>query len=97
MPVLRLRETFILRSECRKIGVALYLVLRYKSVMNTLQNDQKQVTDRPKGSAATISGVELMKIAKPIGAFGGSKDFILRARNGELVAADTGDQGGGQN
>jgi hypothetical protein len=94
MPVLRLLK----RSFSGvKIGVALYLVLRYKVAMNTLQNDQKQVTERPKGSAATISGVELMKIAKPIGAFGGSKDFILRSRNGELVAADTGDQGGGQN
>jgi hypothetical protein len=35
-------------------------------------------------------------MGKPVGAFGGSKDFILRFRNGELVAADTGDQGGGQ-
>ena len=65
--------------------------------MNTLQNDQKQVADRPKRSVATISGVEVMKMAEPIGAFGGSKDFVLRFRNGELVAADTGDQGGGQN
>ena len=97
MPVLRRPVTFILRSEGRKIGVALYLVLRYTSVMNTLENDQKQVTDRPKRSAATISGVELMKMAKPIGAFGGSKDFALRFRNGEVVAEDTGDQGGGQN
>ena len=97
MLVHRLPVTFILRSECRKIGVARYLVVRYKVVMNTLENDQKQVTARPKRSAATISGVELMKMAEPIGAFGGSKDFVLRFRNGELVASDTGDQGGGQN
>ena len=97
MPVLRLPVTFILRSECRKIKVAFYLVLRYKVAMDTLKNDQKQVTDRPKRSAATIPGVELMEMAKPIGAFGGSKDLILRFRNGKLVAADMGDQGGGQN
>jgi hypothetical protein len=38
-----------------------------------------------------------MKRAKPIGTFGGVTDFILRFRKGELTAADTGDQGGGQN
>ena len=36
-------------------------------------------------------------MAKPVGAFAGSKDFVLRFGNGELVVADTGDQGGGQN
>jgi hypothetical protein len=65
--------------------------------MNALQNDQKQVTNRPKDSPAPISGVELMRKAKAIGTFGGSTDFILRFRKGELVAADTGDQGKGQN
>jgi hypothetical protein len=35
--------------------------------------------------------------AKPVGTFGGSMDFVLRIRNGKAVAADTGDQGGGQN
>jgi hypothetical protein len=43
------------------------------------------------------SVVDLMKMAKPIGTFSGVTDFILRFRNGELTAADTGDQGGGQN
>jgi hypothetical protein len=33
----------------------------------------------------------------PIGTFGGSQDVILRMRNGTPVAANTGDQGGGQN
>jgi len=33
----------------------------------------------------------------PVGTFGGSKDFIVRIRNGSQVAANTGDQGGGQN
>jgi hypothetical protein len=59
--------------------------------MNALQNDQKQVT------SATVSAVDLKRTAKSIGTFAGSKDSILRFRNGELVAADTGDQGGGQN
>jgi hypothetical protein len=62
--------------------------------MNVLQNDQKQVTGHPKDSPATTSVFELMKMAKRNGLFG---DLILRFRDGELVAADTGDQGGGQN
>jgi len=65
--------------------------------LNALQNDQKQVTNRPKDSPPAISGAELMGKAKFIGAFGGPTDLILRFRNGELVAADTGDQGAGQN
>jgi len=65
--------------------------------MNALQNEQNQVTNRPKNSTATISAVDLMRMAKPIGTFGGSTDFILKFRKGQLVAADTGDQGGGQN
>ena len=65
--------------------------------MNALQNEQKQVTSRSKDSPATSSPVDLKRTAKPIGTFAGSKDSILRFRNGELVAADTGDQGGGQN
>jgi hypothetical protein len=65
--------------------------------MNALQNDQKQMTSHSKDSPATVSAVNLMRMAKPIGTFAGSKDSILRFRNGESVAADTGDQGGGQN
>jgi hypothetical protein len=33
----------------------------------------------------------------PIGTFAGSQDVILRVRNGRPVAANTGDQGCGQN
>jgi hypothetical protein len=36
-------------------------------------------------------------ISQPIGSFGGSEDRIVRIRNGQVVPADTGDQGGGQN
>ena len=65
--------------------------------MNTLQLDQKQGTNRSKDTPPKSSIVDLIKMAKPIGTFGGLTDNILRFRNGVLVAADTGDQGGGQN
>jgi hypothetical protein len=65
--------------------------------MNALQNDQKQGTSSSKNSPATVLAVNLMRTAKPIGTFADSKDSTLRFRNGELVVADTGDQGGGQN
>jgi hypothetical protein len=65
--------------------------------MNTLQKDQKPRTSQPKGSPIPESVADLMKMAKPIGTFGGVTDFILRFRKGEFTAADTGDQGGGQN
>jgi hypothetical protein len=68
--------------------------------MNALQNDQNQVVNRPKDSPPAISGAELMRKmrkAKFVGTFGGATDLILRFRNGELVAEDTGDQGAGQN
>ena len=65
--------------------------------MNALQNDQKPRTDHRRDSLAKIADLDLMRMAKPIGMFGGSADFVLRFRNGKVVAADTGDQGGGQN
>ncbi|MGA8659661.1 MAG: hypothetical protein WB586_26360 [Chthoniobacterales bacterium] len=39
----------------------------------------------------------LLRMAKPIGTFAGDGDFILRIRDGKVTAANTGDQGGGQN
>jgi hypothetical protein len=65
--------------------------------MNVLTNDQKQGPIHSKVKPATISTVDPMKMAKSVGTFGGPTDLILRFRNGEPVAADTGDQGGGQN
>jgi hypothetical protein len=62
--------------------------------MNTIQNDQNQVANRQEESPATTSVFELLKMGQPVGPCG---DIILKFRNGELVAADTGDQGGGQN
>jgi hypothetical protein len=65
--------------------------------MNAVQNDQKPGTSYPKDSPIPNSTTTLMRMAKPVGAFAGSKDLILRFRDGELIVADTGDQGGGQN
>ena len=62
--------------------------------MNAVQNDQDQVTQRQEALPATTSVSELLKMGQPVGPVG---DIILKFRNGELVAADTGDQGGGQN
>jgi hypothetical protein len=39
----------------------------------------------------------LESLAEPIGTFGGTEDCILRIRNGQVIAADVGKQGGGQN
>jgi hypothetical protein len=72
-------------------------IIRQDQFMSSPQNDQKQVTNHSKDSPATISEVDLTGMAKPIGTLAGSKDSILRFRSGELVAADTGEQGGGQN
>lgn len=66
--------------------------------MNLQQNQQSQkMSDHSTASSIMGSPVELMKTAKPIGTFASSDDLILRIRSGELVAADTGDQGQGQN
>ena len=65
--------------------------------MNVLENDQKQGTNQSKNSSAINLPVDLIKMAKPIGTFGGPVDLTLRFRDGKLVAADTGDQGRGQN
>ena len=39
----------------------------------------------------------LQAISEPVGTFGGSEDRIIRIRNGKIIAANTGGQGGGQN
>jgi hypothetical protein len=71
-------------------------VIREK-LMNTLQHNQKQGASQSKDKSARSSAVDLAEVAKPIGTFGGLTDIILRFRDGVPVAADTGDQGGGQN
>ena len=62
--------------------------------MNVQQDDRNQTIERKDSGLAAI---DLFKTRTPIGGFGGSQDFLIRIRNGKLVAADTGDQGGGQN
>jgi hypothetical protein len=39
----------------------------------------------------------LESLAQPVGTFGGTQDRILRIRNGRIIPADAGSQGGGQN
>jgi hypothetical protein len=65
--------------------------------MNALENEEKRGIKRSKNTLATLSAVDLMKMANSIGTFGGSTDVILRFRNGQVFTADTADQGGGQN
>jgi hypothetical protein len=68
------------------------------TIMNLQQNHQSQkMSDHPTASPITGSPADLMKTAKPVGTFASSDDLIVRIRGGELVAADTGDQGQGQN
>jgi hypothetical protein len=61
------------------------------NVQQDNQNQTKERKDRP------LSPTDLFKTRSPIGSFAGTQDFVIRIRNGKLVAANTGDQGGGQN
>ena len=62
--------------------------------MNVQQDDQNRTKER---KDPPLPAVDLPETRTPIGSFAGSQDFLIRIRNGKLVAADTGDQGGGQN
>ncbi len=62
--------------------------------MNVQQDDQNRTKERKDSS---LPATNLFKMGTPIGSFAGPQDFLIRIRNGELVAADTGDQGGCQN
>ena len=48
--------------------------------------------DRP----SSMEAISLEECA-PIGTFAGTNDFVVRIRDGKPAAANTGDQGGGQN
>jgi hypothetical protein len=65
--------------------------------MDVQQIEKNLATRGLANRAATATPPEFAGAVKPVGTFGGSIDFILRIRNGKPVAADTGDQGGGQN
>ena len=59
--------------------------------MNVQRDHQNRTKDTP------LPPIDLLKTRTPIGTFAGTQDFVIRIRNGKLVAANTGDQGGGQN
>ena len=59
--------------------------------MNVQRDHQNRTKDTP------LPPIDLLKTRTPIGTFAGPQDFVIRIRNGKLVAANTGDQGGGQN
>ena len=62
--------------------------------MNVQLDDQNRTRER---RDSLLPAIDPLKTRTPIGSFAGSEDFVIRIRNGKLVAADTGDQGGGQN
>ncbi|MBV9733269.1 MAG: hypothetical protein JO275_10860 [Verrucomicrobia bacterium] len=61
--------------------------------MHAGQSDLEAVTPHGDSLKDTFPVEEFV----PIGTFADSQEFILRIRNGKPVAANTGDQGGGQN
>ena len=61
--------------------------------MNAVQSDVEAVAPHGDSLKDTFPAEEFV----PIGTFAGSQEFILRIHNGKPVAANTGDQGGGQN
>ena len=59
---------------------------------------EKAVLAESKKPSADVSlPPEVLALCKPVGTFAGTDDLILRVRNGQVVAADSGDQGNGQN
>jgi len=65
--------------------------------MNVLENAKRLGTGEPRRSPLVNALIDLTSMAKPVGTFAGTADFILRLRKGMLIPSDTGDQGGGQN
>jgi hypothetical protein len=61
--------------------------------MNAVQTSVKSA---PKEGDIRRSAFPLEQFV-PVGTFSGSRDFVLRIRNGKPIPANTGDQGGGQN
>jgi hypothetical protein len=64
--------------------------------MNTEQSNNEPRSKESLGSSMG-TGQQGARVTKPRGTFAGTIDFVVRTRDGEMVAADTGDQGGGQN
>ena len=63
--------------------------------MNTPYSDQTVRTKEQEADAGDRRTLE--SVSTPIGTFAGSEDRIVRIRKGQIVSADTGGQGGGQN
>jgi len=61
--------------------------------MNAVKRDLESVEPHGDSLKDTFPVEEFV----PIGTFADSEEFILRIRNGKPVAANSGDQGGGQN
>jgi hypothetical protein len=59
--------------------------------------NEASITEASKLTLTAEVMAVLQSISEPVGTFGGSEDRIIRIRNGKIVAANTGDQGGGQN
>ena len=49
------------------------------------------------GLPDTTALAALESLAQPVGTFAGTEDRILRIRNGQIIPAGAGSQGGGQN
>jgi hypothetical protein len=59
--------------------------------------NEASITEASKLTLTAEVMAVLQSISEPVGTFGGLEDRIIRIRNGKIVAANTGDQGGGQN
>jgi|HubBroStandDraft_4_1064222.scaffolds.fasta_scaffold193875_2 hypothetical protein len=66
--------------------------------MNSEKISKAPVTAGGEDQPLKIGSVdEITALGTPVGTWGGSKDILLRIRNGKAVAANVAGQGGGQN
>jgi hypothetical protein len=66
--------------------------------MNIEKNSKAPVTTSGEDQPLKIGSVEeIMALGTPVGTWGGSKDILVRIRDGKAVAANVAGQGGGQN
>ena len=84
------RNTIFLLNFCR-FGLPIWL--EEIMVSNAIQNS---ASSTPKEGGKLKDNSPLPAFVS-IGTFAGSKDSVLRIRDGNPVPANTGDQGGGQN
>lgn len=65
--------------------------------METEQISKESATAEVLRLGTATGMAESTTIAEPIGTFVSGRDWVFRFHDGKLVAADAGDQGGGQN